>query len=103
MSWKPSNPNCNGNRRDKVALRTSCNKNVKFKIVKTRTSCHVGCFWCSENLYGAAQNLRLGRRLDIAGLELVNNDSKCLDSFCVSTFTRLDQVMTLARKFFRCL
>jgi len=28
-----------GNRRDKVALRTTCIKNVKFKIIKIRTSC----------------------------------------------------------------
>ena len=26
--------NCNGNRRDKVALRTTCIKNVKSKIIK---------------------------------------------------------------------
>jgi len=24
MYWKRSNPNCNGNRRDKVTLRTTC-------------------------------------------------------------------------------
>jgi len=31
--------NCNGNRRDKVALRTTCIKNVKSKIIKLRTGC----------------------------------------------------------------
>jgi len=31
------NPNCCGNRRDKVALRTTCIKNVKFKIIKIKT------------------------------------------------------------------
>jgi len=65
MSWKRSNPNCNGNRRDEVALTTTCNKNVKFTIIKVRTSCHVGYFYHSENLNWAAQNLRLGRELDI--------------------------------------
>jgi len=37
--------NCNGNRRNKVSLRTTCIKNVKFKIIKVRTGCqYVGCF-----------------------------------------------------------
>jgi len=31
--------NCNGNRHDKVALRTTCIKNIKFKIIKTKTGC----------------------------------------------------------------
>jgi len=35
--WERSNPNCNGNRRDKVAVKTTCIKNVKLKIVKIRT------------------------------------------------------------------
>jgi len=48
--WKCSNPNCNGNRRDKVALRTTCIKNVKFKIIETRTVCqYAGDFDYSEN------------------------------------------------------
>ena len=68
MSCKSSNPNCNGNRRDKVALRTICDKNIKFKIVKIRTNCHVGYFYYSENLNWAEQNLRQGRGLGIAGL-----------------------------------
>jgi len=64
------NPNCNGNRRDKVALRTTCIKNVNFKIIKTRTGCQcVGYFYYSENLNWAAQNSRLGHGLDIAGPE----------------------------------
>jgi len=33
------NPNRNGNRRDKVALKTICIKNGKLKIVKMRTGC----------------------------------------------------------------
>jgi len=76
MYWKRSNPNSNGNRRAKVALRTTCIKNVKFKIIKIRTGCqYVGYFYYSENLNWAAQNLRLGRMrpealgLDIAGLD----------------------------------
>jgi len=59
----------NGNRRDKVPLRTTCIKNVKFKIIKTTTGCqYVGYFYYSENLNWAAQNPRLGRGLDMADL-----------------------------------
>jgi len=36
---KRSNPNCNGDRRDKMVLRTTCIKNVNFKIIKTRSGC----------------------------------------------------------------
>jgi len=40
-----------------VALRTTCTKNVKFKIIKIRTGCQYGgYFYYSENLNGAAQN-----------------------------------------------
>jgi len=54
-----------------VALRTTCIKNVKFKIIKIRTSCqYEGFFYYSENLNWAAQNLRLGRGLDTADLNL---------------------------------
>jgi len=56
-----------------MALRTTCIKNVKFKVIKIRTGCqYVGYFHYSENLNWAAQRLRLGRmgpadrRLDIA-------------------------------------
>jgi len=48
-----------------VALKTTCIKNVKFKIIKIRTGCQYG-----EHLNWAAQNLRLGRGLDIAALSL---------------------------------
>jgi len=75
MRW---NPNCNGNRRDKVALKTTCIKNVKFKLIKIRTGCHyIGYFYYSENLNWAAQNLQLscmrpaGRGLDIALLNFM--------------------------------
>jgi len=34
MHLKRWNPNCNDDKRDKVALRTTCIKNVKFKISK---------------------------------------------------------------------
>ena len=61
MYRRRSNPNCNGNRRDKVALRTTGIKKVKFKIIKIRTGCeNVGYFYHSENLNWAAQNFRLG-------------------------------------------
>jgi len=47
-------------------------KNVKFKIIKTRTGCQcVGYFYYSQNLNWAAQNPLLGhtaRGLDIADL-----------------------------------
>jgi len=43
---KRSNPN-SGNIRDKVALKTTCLKNVKIKIIKTRTGCQ--CVGYSEN------------------------------------------------------
>jgi len=45
MYRKRWNPNCNGNRRDKVALKITCIKYVKFKIIKIRTGCqYVGYF-----------------------------------------------------------
>jgi len=58
-----------------VSLKTTCIKNVKFKIIKTRTGCqYVGYFYHSENLNWAAQNLRLGRGLDIAALDTLPLD-----------------------------
>jgi len=55
MYCKRSNHNRNGNRRDKVALRPSYIKNVKFKIIKTRTGCQcLGYFYCSKNVNWAA-------------------------------------------------
>ena len=55
MHWKRSNPNCNGDRRDKMALSTTCIKNVKFKIIKIRTGCqYIGYFHYSEILNWAA-------------------------------------------------
>jgi len=52
-----------------VALKTTCIKTVKLKIVKIRRGCqYIGYFNYSENLNWAVQNLRLGRGLDIAGL-----------------------------------
>ena len=64
-----SNPNCNGNRRDKVALKTTRVKNVKFNIVKRSTGCqYAGYFYESKNLYWAVQNPPLGRGLDMAVL-----------------------------------
>jgi len=70
MHWKHSNPNCNGNRRDEVALKTTCVKKVKFKIIKTRIGGqNIGYFHYSENPNRAPQNSRLGRGLDIADLQ----------------------------------
>jgi len=34
-----SNPHCNGNRRDKVALKTNCIIIFKFRIIEIRTGC----------------------------------------------------------------
>jgi len=56
-----------------MALRTTCIKNVKLKIIKTRAGCHyVGHLYYSKNLNWAAQNLHLGSRLDIAVLDTSN-------------------------------
>jgi len=67
--------NCDDNRRDKLALRTTSIKNVTFKIIKTRTSFpYLGYFYYSVNLNWTAQNPQLGRMrpaglgLDIADL-----------------------------------
>ena len=65
MSWKRSNPNCNG---DKVKLRTTCNKNVTFKIIKIRTSRHVAYYYYSKNLNWASTGCMQNHGLDIAGL-----------------------------------
>jgi len=67
MYWKRSNPNCSGNRRDEVELKTTGIKKVKIKIIKIRTGCeNVRYFYYGENLNWVAQNFRLGRGLDIA-------------------------------------
>ena len=58
---------------DKVALRATWIKNVRFKIIRIRTGCHyVGYFYYSENLNWAAPNLQLSRGLDIAGLSFLS-------------------------------
>ena len=62
MYRKCLNHNCSGNRRDKVALKTTRISNVNFKIIKTGTGVqYVGYFCYSENLNWPAQNPRLGR------------------------------------------
>jgi len=54
-----------------VALRYTCIENVQYKIIKIRTGWYyVGYLYYSANPNMATQNLRLGRMLDIAGLEL---------------------------------
>jgi len=72
MYWNRSIPNRNGNRRDKVALRTTSIKIVKFKIIEIRTSCQYGgYFYYNENLSGRKKTLtgpHAGRGLDIADL-----------------------------------
>jgi len=50
--------NCNGNRHNEVALRTTCIKSFKLKTIKLRTGCqYIGYFHYSENLNWATQNL----------------------------------------------
>jgi len=57
MYWKRPNPNYHGKQRNKVALKTTCIKNVKFKIIKIRTGCeYVRCFYHSENISWAEKN-----------------------------------------------
>jgi len=55
-----------------VALKTTCIKNVKLKIVKIRTGYqYTGYFYYSKNLNWAAQNLRLGHRRPVGrGLDI---------------------------------
>jgi len=51
-----------------VALRTTCIKNVRFKVIKIITGCeYVGYFYHSENLNWDKKTLT-GHGLDIAGL-----------------------------------
>jgi len=58
MKSKHSTPHCNCNRRDKVALTTNCIKNVKLRIIKTRTGCqYIGYIYYSENLNWAAKTI----------------------------------------------
>jgi len=76
---KPNAPkvfecNCDGNRRDKLALRTTSIKNVTFKIIKTRTSSpYLGYFYYSVNLNWTAQSPQLSR-MRPAGLGLDISD-----------------------------
>jgi len=81
MYWKRSNHNCNGNRRDKTAHRTTCIFDASCQIKdyqnKDRLSvCRL--LLLKRNLNRAAQSLRLGRMqperrgLDIADLSKGN-------------------------------
>jgi len=61
MYRKRSNPHCNGNRRDNVALKTNCIKIFKFRIIKIRTGFqYIGCIYYSENLNWAACGPQFG-------------------------------------------
>jgi len=69
MYWKCLNPNRNGIRHDEMALKTTCIKNIIFKIIKIKIVCqYIGNFYYCKNLKWAAQNLQLGRGLGIAAL-----------------------------------
>jgi len=59
-------------RRDEVTLRTTCIKNVKFKIIKKDSLSVFSILLLQRNLNWAARNLRLDRGLDIADLDCGN-------------------------------
>jgi len=73
MYWKRSNPNCNGNRRDKVALRTNSIKKMSNWSYQTKDSLSMCTIFL---LHGKTKLCRTkpstgphaGRGLDIAGL-----------------------------------
>jgi len=96
-------------RRDKVAVRTTCIKNIKFKIIKIRTGCqYVGYLYYSENLFGphktfnrAAQNLQPGRGLDILGIDLSGTLKNWVIGFVFSITARSAPALAVA--FFRLL
>jgi len=72
MYRKRSDPNCNGQGMIKRHWRPSASKMSTSRLLR-RTGCqYVGYFYYSENLNWAARNLRLGRGLDIAGLDRIN-------------------------------
>ena len=71
-------------RRDKVAVKTTCIKYIKLKIIKIRTGClYIGYLYYSKNLLGRtkSQNLRLGRGLDIAGIDLSGTLKNWINGF----------------------
>jgi len=53
-------------RRDKVTLRTTCIKNVVFKIIKKDRLSEFRILLLQRNLNWVVRNLRLGREFDIA-------------------------------------
>ena len=81
--------NCNGNRRDKVVLRTTCIKNVKFKLIKTRSGCrYAACcrilllqrkhkLGCTKPSTGPDHGLRLR-----VGHRWFRNRLMCLSCYC---------------------
>jgi len=67
MSWKCLNPNCNGNRHDKVALRTTCNNIVKSRLLKQgQLVCRIRLLWQKPKL--GCIKPSTGPHLDIADL-----------------------------------
>ena len=86
-------------RRDKVAVRTACIKYIKFKIIKIQTGCHyVGYLYYSENLLDRTkpQNLRLGRGLDIAGIDLSGTLKNWVNGFVFSITARCASALAVA-------
>jgi len=82
-----------------MALKTTCIKNIIFKIIKIKTVCqYIGNFYYCENLKWAAQNLQLGhmrtrpmgRGLDIAALDKAVSRTKRMKLFfCKNVLQRL--------------
>ena len=65
-----SNPNCNGNRRDKFALKTTCIKNVKLRLYQIK-DCLSECRMLSPQRTPKPGRTKpsTGPGLDIAGLD----------------------------------
>jgi len=87
-----------------VSLKTTCNKNVEFKVVKIRTICqYVGNFCFSENLNRAVQNpLGWAARLDIDGLDSVPNARENINfEHCIMAHDKNSQSLKHFRKIFQ--
>ena len=88
-------------RRDKVAVRTTCIKNIKFKIIKTNWLSVCRLLILQRKLIWAAQNLQLGRGLDIFGIDLSGTLKNWVADFVFSITARSASALAVA--FFRLL
>jgi len=81
-----------------MALRTTSIKNVKSKIIRIKTGCQwVGCLYYSENRNRAAQNIRLGSGLDIAGPAATSSNHLHSSEFLHDFFTSVNVNSTSLR------